>query len=162
MTKIACSYPSQDLDAEAVQAWLEYELAKLKVAAEQLIAAYFREGRERSYSQKVWPRLKEYNGRSFYVIWSRRDYVNPKRGIVRTQHISRGQGSYRKRLAQICQHHGLEEKAFVLGYEDRFQEIRQRVEVLVQMLSCLDRYAQLQEKEQKYILFGAASEGSDC
>lgn len=162
MARTACNSTCHDLDIEAVQAWLEYELAKLKVAADRLVAAYFEEGRERSYSQKIWPRLKEYNGRSFYVIWCRKDYVNPKRGIVRTQHISRGQGSYRRRLAQVCQHLEPEEKSFVLGYETRFQAIREAAEMLGNMLAQLERYRQHQEKEQKKLLFVDLDGGGNC
>ncbi|MGB9577750.1 MAG: conjugative transfer protein MobI(A/C) [Halothiobacillaceae bacterium] len=161
MARNACS-PDNGLDVEAVQGWLEYELAKLKLAAGRLVAAYFEEGRERSYSQKIWPRLKDYNGRSFYVIWCRKDYVNPKRGIVRTSHISRGQGSYRRRLSQVCRHLEDGEKGFVLGYEEKFQAVRQRAELLAAMLAQLERYRQLQEKEEKNIVFGDAGGGEIC
>ncbi len=137
-------------------------MAKLKLTASRLVESYFREGRDRSYSQKIWPRLKDYNGRSFYVIWCRKDYVNPKRGVVRTQHISRGQGSYRRRLAQVCQHLESEEKRFVLGYEAQFQEIRKAAEMLGNMLSCLGRYRQQQEKGSKNVLFGDHGGGAVC
>jgi len=145
-----------------VQAWLEYELARLKLAAGKLIESYFQEGRERSVSQKIWPRLKEYNGRSFYVIWCRKDYVNPRRGVVRTQHISRGQGSYRRRLAQVCRHLEGEEKAMVLGYEERFHQIRVASELLVNLLVQLERYRQVQEKERRNILFGPEKISGAC
>jgi len=141
-----------------VQAWLELELARLRLAAGRLVESYFQEGRERPVSQKLWPRLKEYNGRSFYVVWCRKDYVNPKRGVVRTQHISRGQGSYRRRLAQVCQHLEGEEKAFVLGYEERFQQIRRVAEILGNMLAQLERF----KKERKSIFFGPDQTGGAC
>lgn len=153
---------SQDLDVDTVQKWLELELARLKLAAKQWVESYFREGRERSVSHKLWPRLKGYQGRSFYVVWCRKDYVNPKRGIVRTQHISRGQGSYRRRLAQICQHLEPGERALVLRYEERFQAIRQMVEMLTAMLVQLERYRQILEKEQKNIVFGHNKTGGAC
>jgi len=152
-----------DLTVEDMRRWLEGELARLRLEADDLVRAYFREGRERSYSQKVWPGLKDYNGRSFYVIWCRREYVNPKRGVVRTQHISRGPGSYRKRLAQMCRHLEPEEQTFVLGCEDRFQEIRGLAEFLVNMLSLLDRYQSRKEKkEQKNVFFGTDVEAGSC
>lgn len=162
MARTACEAMSQELDVEAVQRWLELEVAKLKLAAKQWVESYFREGRERSVSHKLWPRLKGYQGRSFYVVWCRKDYVNPKRGIVRTQHISRGQGSYRRRLSQICQHLEPEERALVLRYEERFQAIRQMVEMLTAMLVQLDRYQQILEKEQKNIVFGHNKTGGAC
>ena len=162
MARTACEAMYQEPDVEAVQRWLELELARLQLAAKQWVESYFREGRERSISQKLWPRLKGYQGRSFYVIWCRKDYVNPKRGIVRTQHISRGQGSYRRRLAQICQHLEPEERAMVLRYEERFQAVRRMVELLTAMLVQLDRYRQLQEKEGKNILFGHEKAGGAC
>ena len=162
MARTACEAMLQNLDVESLQRWLELELARLKLAAKQWVESYFREGRERSVSHKLWPRLKGYQGRSFYVIWCRKDYVNPKRGIVRTQHISRGQGSYRRRLSQICQHLEPEERALVLRYEERFQAIRQMVEMLTAMLVQLERYRQILEKEQKNIVFGHNKTGGAC
>ena len=162
MARTACDLSGQDLDIEAVQAWLEYELAKLKLAASRLVELYFQEGRERSFSQKIWPRLKDYHGRSFYVIWCRKDYVNPKRGIVRTQHISRGQSSYRRRLAQVCQHLEPEEKGFVLGYEEQFQAIREAAELLGNMLTQLERYRLHQEKEPKNLFCRDQDGGGSC
>ncbi len=161
MAKIACDYAVQDLDAGTVEAWLKFEMAKLKLAARDLVEAYFREGREKTYSRKVWPRMKEYNG-TFYVIWCRKEYVNPKRGVVRTQHISRGQVSYRQRLTQVCRHLEAEEKSFVLWYEDRFQELRRLSELLAGMLSQLERYQRLQKKDVKKVLFGPDGGGGTC
>lgn len=139
---------------EEVQEWLELELARLRLELEGLVAGYFREARERSYSLRVWPRLKAHNGAS-YVVWCRKDYVNPRRRIVRTQHIARGQGSYRGRLGQACRYLPPEERAFVLGYEDRFRMVRQRLEVLVQIKSGLARYLALQEKELEKALISS-------
>jgi len=133
-------FNDRDLSAADVQRWLEMELVRLRVEAQELVKAYFQEGRERSFSQKVWPRFKDYTGRIFYVTWSRREYVNPQRGVVRTQHIKRGQGSYRRRLSQICRSLEIEERNFVLSYEDRFHQIRQQLELLVQMQGSLGKY----------------------
>jgi len=146
-------FNERDLSAEDVQRWLEGELVRLRLEADDLVRAYFREGRERSFSQKVWPRLKDYTDRMFYVTWSRREYINPQRGVVRTQHIKRGQGSYRRRLSQICRSLEIEERDFVLSYEDRFHQIRQQVELLVQMQGSLNKYC-LGKEAPKNIYLG--------
>lgn len=146
---------------EEVQEWLELELARLRLELEGLVADYFREARERSFSLRVWPRLKSHNGIS-YVVWCRKDYINPGRKIVRTQHIARGQGSYRGRLGQACRYLPPEERGFVLSYEERFQMLRQQLEVLVRIRSGVVRYIALRGKEKEKALIPGPEVADIC